>query len=73
MPQSEPFGQYELGLDSREDQIDEGGQMTKELSRALIITAALLCVLKKQQGASRVEFDVIRPTGFSVRSRTWTP
>lgn len=27
----------------------------------------------KKQTALRVEFDVIRPTGFSARSRTWTP
>jgi beta-galactosidase len=27
----------------------------------------------KQPSAWRVEFDVIRPTGFSARTRTWTP
>jgi beta-galactosidase len=27
----------------------------------------------KQQSAWRVEFDVIRPTGSSARTRTWTP
>ncbi|HVH71881.1 MAG TPA: hypothetical protein VNB49_12310, partial [Candidatus Dormibacteraeota bacterium] len=27
----------------------------------------------KEQRALRVEFDVIRPTGFSARSRTWIP
>lgn len=27
----------------------------------------------KEQGASRVEFSILRPTGFSARTRTWTP
>ena len=27
----------------------------------------------KEQGASRVEFNILRPTGFSARTRTWTP
>ena len=27
----------------------------------------------KEQVASRVEFNILRPTGFSARTRTWTP
>jgi beta-galactosidase len=27
----------------------------------------------KEQGANRVEFDVLRPTGFSAFTRIWTP
>jgi beta-glucuronidase len=27
----------------------------------------------KEQSVSRVEFDILRPTGFSARTRTWTP
>src|SRR5437588_857467 len=27
----------------------------------------------KEPSASRVEFNILRPTGFSARTRTWTP
>jgi hypothetical protein len=28
---------------------------------------------KEKEGATRVEFDVVRPTGFSAIATMWTP
>jgi beta-glucuronidase len=36
-------------------------------------TVSIPLAFKQKDGATRVEFDVMRPTGFSTRATTWTP